>query len=262
MATCRSKAQCDTPLTRDFCVLVNDQNGPKVSRIVALVKFGHMLENPWMLRYSLNDEDWVREPNSPASYSSDNSTAAENQQERLSISEKKCWFLAGLIEGEGSLCVSIKAHKPSRFGFLIDPEFFIYQHKIRRGLLELACEVFETGKIYPKVGNEDVLVYSIVSRRLLIERVLPFYERYMAFSFKARDYHLFREILMALESKHHLDPHGLVEIVKKAYQMNMVGKQRKRPIGEVIERILRDFTPDANITVGEDKVRAAWRHAG
>jgi len=74
---------------------MNDQNGPKVSGIVALVKFGHMLENPWMLRYSLNDEDWVREPNSPESYSSDNSTAAENQQERLSVSEKKCWFLAG-----------------------------------------------------------------------------------------------------------------------------------------------------------------------
>jgi hypothetical protein len=26
--------------------LCNDQNGPKVSGIVALVKFGHMLENP------------------------------------------------------------------------------------------------------------------------------------------------------------------------------------------------------------------------
>jgi hypothetical protein len=221
-----------------------------------------MLENPWMLRYSLNDDDWVREPNSPNSYSSDNSTAAENQQERLSISEKKCWFLAGLIEGEGSLCVSIKAHKPSRFGFLIDPEFFIYQHKIRRGLLELACEVFETGKIYPKVGNEDVLVYSIVSRRSITERVLPFFERYMAFSFKTHDYHLFREIMMALDRKQHFDPHGLVRIVKLAYQMNMVGKQRKRPIDEVIGRILRDFTPDTSAIVGEDKVRAAWRHAG
>src|ERR1700721_617437 len=215
-----------------------------------------------MLRYSLNDEDWVREPDLSASYGSDNSTAAENQQERLSVSEKKCWFLAGLIEGEGSLCVSIKNHKPSRFGYLVPPEFFIYQHKIRRGLLELASDVFGTGRITPKVGNEDVLVYSIESRRLITERVLPFYERYMAFSFKTRDYHLFREILMALESKHHLDPHGLVEIVKLAYQMNMVGKQRKRPIAEVIGRILRDFTPDANIRVGEDKVRAAWRHAG
>jgi hypothetical protein len=58
-----------------------------------------------------------------------------------------------LIEGEGSLCVSIKEHKPSRFGYLVDPEFFIYQHKIRRGLLELAGSVFETGRITPKHGN-------------------------------------------------------------------------------------------------------------
>jgi hypothetical protein len=152
-----------------------------------------MLENPWMLRYSLSDNDWVRESNPTASYSSDNSSAAENQQERLSIQERKCWFLAGLIEGEGSLCVSIKNHRSSRFGYLVDPEFFIYQHKNRRGLLELACDVFEAGRITPKVGNEDVLVYSIVSRRLLIDRVLPFYERYMAFSFKTRDFHLFRD---------------------------------------------------------------------
>ncbi len=171
-------------------MLCNDQNGPKVSGIVALVKFGYMLENPWMLRYSLCDNDWVRESNSAASYSSDNSSAAENQQERLSIQEKKCWSLAGLIEGEGSLCVSIKNHKPSRFGYLVDPEFFIYQHK------------------------------------------------------------------------RHRDPHGLVEIVRMAYQMNMEGKQRKRSIDEMIGRILRDYTPNTDPLIGEDIVRAAWRHAG
>jgi hypothetical protein len=72
MATCRSKAQCDTPLTRDFCVLVNDQNGPKVSRNVALVKIGHMLENPvHPLGTRRHDCD------------SENLRGAENQQERL-----------------------------------------------------------------------------------------------------------------------------------------------------------------------------------
>ena len=72
MATCRSKAQCVTPLTRDFCVLMNDQNGPKVSRIVALVKFGHMLENP-MNPLGTRRHDC----------GSENSKGAENQQERL-----------------------------------------------------------------------------------------------------------------------------------------------------------------------------------
>ena len=33
----------------------------------------------------------------------DNPTSAANQQERLPSHEAKCWFLAGLIEGEGSL---------------------------------------------------------------------------------------------------------------------------------------------------------------
>jgi hypothetical protein len=193
-----------------------------------------------MLRYSLC--------NSPGVHGSDNSSAAENQQERLLNCEQRCWFLAGLIEGEGSLCVSIKEHKPSRFGYLIDPEFFIYQHKIRRGLLELAGSVFDTGRITPKHGNEDVLVYSIVSRRLIVQRVLPFYERYMAFSCKKRDFQLFREIVMSMESKRHLDRHGLVEIVEKAYQMNLEGKQRKRPIREVIGRILRDYTPDTDLS--------------
>ena len=187
---------------------------------------------------------------------SENPSSAVNQQERLSYHEQRNWFLAGLIEGEGSLCVSIKEHKPSRFGYLVDPEFFIYQHKIRRGLLELAGSVFETGRINPKHGNEDVLVFSIVSQRWIVQRVIPFFERYMAFSCKKRDFQLFREIVMAMENKQHHDPHGLVDIVEKAYQMNMVGKQRKRPKGVVIERILRDYTPNPLAQSGEDIVRS------
>jgi hypothetical protein len=187
---------------------------------------------------------------------SENPSSAVNQQERLSYHEQRNWFLAGLIEGEGSLCVSIKEHKTSKFGYLVDPEFFIYQHKIRRGLLELAGSVFETGRITPKHGNEDVLVFSIVSQRSIVQRVLPFFERYMAFSCKKRDFQLFREIVMAMQNKQHHDPHGLVDIVEKAYQMNMVGKQRKRPKGVVIERILRDYTPNPLAQSGEDIVRS------
>ena len=183
--------------------------------------------------------------------------SAANQQERLLIyNEQRNWFLAGLIEGEGSLCVSIKKHDISRFGYLVDPEFFLYQHKIRRSLLEMAQQVFGTGRIFPKHGNEDVLVYAIVSQKRIRELILPFYEKYMTFSSKKRDYQFFKEIVFSLENKEHLNPHGLIEIVKKAYQMNHSGKQRKRPIEEVIRRILRDYTPDTSLLNSEDIVRS------
>ena len=174
----------------------------------------------------------------------DNPTSAANQQERLSVHEQKCWFLAGLIEGEGSLCVSVKNQPTARFGYLVDADFFIYQHQIRRGLLEMARSIFDAGRINPKPGNEVVLVYSITSTRLIAERVLPFFERYMTFTCKKRDHQLFREVVHALLNKRHLDPHGMIEIVDKAYQMNMDGKQRKRSKAEVIGRILRDYTPN------------------
>jgi hypothetical protein len=174
----------------------------------------------------------------------DNPSSAANQQESLSTHEKKCWFLAGLIEGEGSLCISIKKHEPLKLGYLIQPEFFVYQHRVRRGLLKLAQEVFDAGGIRPKQGNEDVLVYSIISRRIIVERVIPFFERYMTFSHKVQDFQIFRDIVMAMENRCHRDPQGMVKIVESAYQMNMGGKQRRRPIGEIVERILRDYTPN------------------
>jgi len=177
---------------------------------------------------------------------------AANQQERLSVDETKKWFLAGFIEGEGSLCVSIKSHATSRSGFYVDPEFFLYQHKSGVSCLELAKEVFGTGHIGPKVGNEDVLVYSIVSRRTLKEKVIPFFEKYMAYSAKREVFLRFKEIVEAMEDrKEHRTPEGLVRIVEKAYAMNPAskGKERKRTLKDVTERILRDHTPDTSTEI-------------
>ena len=167
---------------------------------------------------------------------------ADNQQERLSIAEQQKWFLAGLIEGEGSVCVSIKSHPTAKFGYYVDPEFFLYQLRDYRSLLELAKRVFRTGHIRPKPGNERVLVYSIESRRSLAEKVVPFLERYMIYSARKQMYKQFCDIVAAMERKEHHTKEGMIRIVEKAYALNLAakGKGRKRPLPEVIDRILRD----------------------
>ena len=170
-----------------------------------------------------------------------------NQQERLKRTEPTNYFLAGFIEGEGSFTVSIKKHPTAKFGFYVDPEFFLYQHESGRPILELAKRVFQTGRIYPKPGNPKVLTFAITARRGLSEKVIPFVERYlMPFSCKRDTISLFREILEMMERKVHRTPKGLVRIVEKAYAMNPAGKgrQRLRPLEEVRKRILRGHTPD------------------
>ena len=180
-------------------------------------------------------------------------SGADNQQERLGSAEAANWFLAGFIEGEGSLCVSVKKHPTCRSGFYVDPGFFLYQHESGRWLLELAKETFDSGRISPKSGSPQVLVYEISSRRCLYDSVIPFFERYVVpFSCKGGTFARFREILEMMERGEHLQPAGLADIVKKVYAMNPAGKgkARSRPLEEVLARILRGHTSDISAATG------------
>jgi hypothetical protein len=176
---------------------------------------------------------------------SENPDSADNQQESLSSEDSTSWFIAGFVEGEGSVCVCVKQHPTAAFGFLIQPEFYVYQHALRRDLLEMVKEYFGVGRIDPKQGNPDVLVYSVRSRIALLERVIPFLERYSDYSARRDDYRLFAAVTRLLEARFHRTPRGLASIVELAYSMNMGGKQRRRPREAVLDRILRGHTPDA-----------------
>jgi hypothetical protein len=183
---------------------------------------------------------------------------AGNQQERLSREERKRWFLAGVFEGEGSLCISIKSHPTTKSGFYVDPEFFVYQHKNRRPLLELFRELFQTGTIHPKPGNTDVLVYAITSRRSISEKVVPFLKRYLEYSARKDDIARYLRAIEMFERGLHRTSEGLAEIVRLAYSMNHDGKQRQRRLEDVLSRILRGHMPDAPAG-SEDMVRSPER---
>jgi LAGLIDADG endonuclease len=173
---------------------------------------------------------------------SENLGSAANQQERLSSEEAKHWFLAGVVEGEGSVCVSVVKHPTAPFGFQVRPEFFLYQHRSRRALLDMAKEYFGGGTIRPKPGNPDVLVYSILSRALVSERVIPFLRRCELYSARKADFQKFAAVVRICDAGLHRTREGLAVIVQLAYSMNMDGKQRKRPMSEVLDRILRGHT--------------------
>src|ERR1700728_2988019 len=81
-----------------------------------------------MLRYSSYKDDWVLEPNS-SEYGSDNSSAAENQQERLI----KIGWITGYVDGEGCFSINFirQPHRQNRrghkTGFQVAHEFAVTQ---------------------------------------------------------------------------------------------------------------------------------------
>jgi hypothetical protein len=154
--------------------------------------------------------------------------------------------MAGVVEGEGSWCLSIKRRPTAVHGFYVQPEFFVYQHRRRRELLEMAQEIFQCGRIWPKPGNPDVLVFAVNSRAKILAHVLPFMRRYMLFSSRRADMEMFEDAMHLFERGLHHQPGGLATIVEIAYAMNGGGKQRRRPMDEVLDRILRGHTLNAS----------------
>jgi hypothetical protein len=172
-------------------------------------------------------------------------SGADNQQERLSSAEARRWFIAGVVEGEGSWCISVKRHRSHFLGYYVQPEFFVYQHRRRRQLLEMTQETLGCGRIWPKPGNPAVLVFAISSRTAISEHLLPFTRRYMRFSARRADIELFEDAMHLFGLGLHRRPAGLATIVEIAYAMNQDGKQRRRPMDTVLDRILRGHTLNA-----------------
>lgn len=128
-----------------------------------------------------------------------------------------------MIEGEGSFCASVKRQLNCHHKIQIDPEFFIYQHKVRRGLLELAQKVFAIGRIRPKGGNPNVLVYKVTRTEEIVKIIIPFLEKYMIYSYRKNDIEKFKQVAQICYDNKHLSKEQLIQLINIAYSMNMNG---------------------------------------
>jgi hypothetical protein len=146
------------------------------------------------------------------------------------------YYLAGFVDGEGSFSVAVIEHPSQKFGWMINPCFQVYQHKDHREILELYRFVFKTGSIYRKSGTHNVLNYSIDSRRNLLEKVIPFFDRYPLVT-KKETYKTFRAIVMGMEDGKHLNKSGFKKMVTRAYSMNQKGKGRKHPLDHILSSV-------------------------
>src|SRR3990167_6235507 len=156
--------------------------------------------------------------------------SADNQQERL----LDPWYITGWFDGEGCFSISVHRHPGSRYGWIVDPVVQTYQHKDSFFVLERIQSFFRCGKIRPKGPNSNVLTFSIESRLLIKENVIPHFEKYPLQSRKAEDFNLFRQVIDAMEDGKHRSIDGLIDVIKLAFRMNPHGKNRKYQLEDIV----------------------------
>ena len=144
------------------------------------------------------------------------------------------YYLLGFTDAEGCFSVSLKKENTARFGWALDPLFQITQHKCNREVLEMFQKELKCGRIIEKSGQPDCLVFLVDNRRQLVEKIIPFFEKYPLLT-KCNDFVKFREIITGLENKMRHKKETFIELIKKCYEMNLEGKQRRYKLQEILE---------------------------
>lgn len=151
-------------------------------------------------------------------------------------------FLAGFVEGEGSMSLAVSVNKKFKYGINIQPIFNVTQHKNGLDILNSFKELFEGGTIVEKSGSRDIFVYTLKGYKNIIKSVLPFLETYVCpFSCKMKEFAIFKQVVLASSQGKQKDKDSLIELVKLTYTLSGKGKNRKRSLSEIL-KIIEDKT--------------------
>ncbi len=165
---------------------------------------------------------------------SDNPFGADNQQE-TKLRALDPWWVVGFVDGEGCFWVSIhhnESARPTR-GWHIQPSLQVSQHRDHRDILEQLVSFFGCGSVRNKGAASSVDVFVVHSTIQLVERVIPFFEA-NELRVKRSDFESFAFIKKAVRARSHHRPDVFKSVVERAYAMNANGKQRKRPLEEIL----------------------------
>jgi len=148
------------------------------------------------------------------------------------------WYVTGIVEGEGSFCVSFNHRSRLNVGIETRPSFSITLSERDRALIELLQDYFKCGAIrYSRADR--TYKFEVRSVEEIVTRVVPQFRRYPLRGSKRNDFELFALICALIQQRRHLDPNGLREIIELAFQMNPSGKRRlaKDELLRVLEKV-------------------------
>jgi hypothetical protein len=168
---------------------------------------------------------------------SDNPSGGDDQQETAAahVAQLHPQWVCGFVDGEGCFSVSIHRNPYVRRtrGWQVHPVFQVSQHERQRAVLEELVSFFGAGRLRSKGPNSTVMIYVIDGLKDLSGVILPFFEAH-PLRVKQPDFLAFATIVRLMRRQEHLTSDGFERVVRLAYSMNELGKQRARTLEQVL----------------------------
>ena len=159
--------------------------------------------------------------------------SADNPQGRLRIEP---WYVSGFTDGEGSFHVALYRDPRMKSRIKIIPEFHVSQLDKSKKVLEELVEFFECGYLkenHRTNPKDKTFVYVVRDREDLLNKIIPFYEKYRLRTEKFGDFTTFAKIVRMMEKGLHNTDSGTKEIVSLAYTMNGGGRYRRVKLNDL-----------------------------
>lgn len=125
-------------------------------------------------------------------------------------------WIVGFVDGEGCFSFSLIRNDSLRFGYQIQGEFTVVQHKRDIELLYKLKEHFGCGAV--GVNHGDRYHYRVKNLNLFLTVIIPYFEKHQLQTNKQQQLPVFKEICLGLHKKEHFKKEGfdrLKKLVKK-----------------------------------------------
>lgn len=134
------------------------------------------------------------------------------------------YYLSGFADGEGSFNVSLRRREDHTMGWQVVLTFNVSQKE--RHILAYYKRYLGCGRLQER--SDGICYYVVSNPRSILERVIPFFERYRFLSQRKQyNFSIFKQITKLVADNQHLNNDGLQKIIALREELNK-GRGRKR----------------------------------
>lgn len=145
-------------------------------------------------------------------------------------------YICGFVDGEGCFYISVSRQPAGKAKFRVRPCFKLHQRAEEIELIKAIASIFNCGYLYyraPYANNNPAIDYHVSNASDLVEKVIPFFEKYNLRGNKRSDFDIWKKVVYMVKNKEHLTQEGVKKIMELRASMNYGGMPNRTKIEEL-----------------------------